>query len=221
MVLFTQDALAVVKVVHAELDRRLSACNDLFMNTTLRLMLRQKSLCSNGRHKLSLVPTSESSLSSHSMRHAAMKSKRIRCEPRRGAVQYLIAPTDPNLPADDFPVDTWLYGVARVREKMRAWEQTVMFAGGLGRPEPALDAMQFPFITGDRWLALEFPPDQKLDQERLLYTAHFASDFDKTKNQCGMLLDEWAEIIPTSRSIRVSLFITTGPIARRRKRCCW
>jgi hypothetical protein len=26
----------------------------------------------------------------------------------------------------DFAVDTWLYGVARVREKLRAWEQIVM-----------------------------------------------------------------------------------------------
>ena len=63
----------------------------------------------------------------------------------------------------DFPVDTWLYGVARVRDKMRAWEQMVMFAGAL-RParSPALDALQLPFTPGDRWLGLEFPPDHKL-----------------------------------------------------------
>jgi hypothetical protein len=43
---------------------------------------------------------------------------------------------------------------------------------------------------------LQFPSTQPLDQDRLLYTAHFPVTFDKTKPQCGMLLDEWSEIIP-------------------------
>ena len=34
------------------------------------------------------------------------------------------SPPDPAVDALDFPVDTWLYGVARVRDKMHAWEQT-------------------------------------------------------------------------------------------------
>ncbi len=107
--------------------------------------------------------------------------------------------TDPNRPPDDFPVDTWLYGVARVREKMHAWEQIVMFAGGLGQTEPELDAIQLPFAPADRWLALEFPPDQDLDHERLLYTAHFAEPaFNKAAPQCGLLIDEWNETIPAS-----------------------
>ena len=56
--------------------------------------------------------------------------------------------------------------------------------------------MQLPFVADDRWLGLEFPPDQKLDTDRLLYTAHFAAPFDKTAPQCGLLLDEWTETIP-------------------------
>ena len=199
MVLFTQDALAVVKVVHAEFDRRLSACNDLFT---------EHDSTADAEAKVTLLERAAQTLLGADFRIIpeftldATRGDEVAnafAASRAGELlQYLIAPTDPNLPADDFPVDTWLYGVARVREKMRAWEQTVMFAGSLGRPEPSLDAMQFPFIAGDRWLALEFPADQKLNQERLLYTAYFASDFDKTKRQCGMLLDEWAEIIPTS-----------------------
>jgi hypothetical protein len=98
----------------------------------------------------------------------------------------------------DFPVDTWLYGVARVREKLRSWEDTVMLAGALGRPEPELTPLQLPFMANDSWLALEFPPDAKIDTDRLLYTAHFAKPFDKTKKQCGLLLDEWSETIPAA-----------------------
>jgi len=111
---------------------------------------------------------------------------------------YLTSPPVPGPDPLDFPVDTWLYGVARVREKVFAWEQIVMFTGALGVTEPALTPIQLPFISGDRWLALEFPPDQKLDKDKLLYTAHHSVPFNKASRQCGLLIDEWTETIPTS-----------------------
>jgi hypothetical protein len=98
----------------------------------------------------------------------------------------------------DFPVDTWLYGVARVREKMHAWEQVVMLAGAFGRDEPELTPLQLPFVPDDGWLALEFPQGTRLDTDRLLYTAHFSAQFQKASWQCGLLLDEWTEVIPAS-----------------------
>jgi hypothetical protein len=47
-------------------------------------------------------------------------------------------------------------------------------------------------------MALEYPPEAKatLERELLLYTAHYAADFDGTQPQCGLLLDEWTEVIP-------------------------
>jgi hypothetical protein len=96
----------------------------------------------------------------------------------------------------EVPVDTWMYGVARVRERMRDWEQIVMLAGALGQPEPELTPLQLPFLAGDRWLAMEFPDSVKLDVDRLLYTAHFAQPFAPGAPQCGLLLDEWTEVIP-------------------------
>jgi hypothetical protein len=98
----------------------------------------------------------------------------------------------------DFPVDTWLYGAARVREKLRAWEAVVMYSGAAGRPEPGLTPLQLPYRDDDRWLALEFPPTVDLGTERLLYTAHFATPFDASEPQCGLLLDEWSEVIPAA-----------------------
>jgi hypothetical protein len=96
-----------------------------------------------------------------------------------------------------FPVDTWLYGVARVREKMQHWEQLVILTGAFGLTEPDLTPLQIPFHSDDSWLALEYPADYKFDGDRLLYTVHFAAaPFDKTEPQCGMLLDEWTEVVP-------------------------
>ena len=112
--------------------------------------------------------------------------------------RYLTAPPDPGRDPLDFPADAWLYGIARVREKMFAWEQTAVFSEALGVAEHKLDPLQLPFTPADRWLALDFPPDQKLDKEYLLYTAHFATPFNKTARQCGLLIDEWTETIPAS-----------------------
>lgn len=97
----------------------------------------------------------------------------------------------------DLPVDEWLSGVAPVRENMRAWLRMSLQAEAFGRAEPALTAVQVPFQPGDPWLALEFPTAYTVDSDRLLYTAHYPAAFDKTAPQCGLLLDEWTEVIHT------------------------
>ncbi len=58
--------------------------------------------------------------------------------------------------------------------------------------------MQFPYEADAPWMALEFPPEAKtlLENELLLYTAHYAQAFNSAEPQCGLLLDEWTEVIP-------------------------
>jgi hypothetical protein len=109
----------------------------------------------------------------------------------------------------DFPIDDWLYGAARVREKMYHWEHLVMLTGAFGRTEPELQPIQLPYKAKDHWLALQFPydPDPNIkkdpkknyqfDGDRLLYTAHYTVLFQKNQRQCGLLLDEWTEVIPS------------------------
>jgi hypothetical protein len=98
----------------------------------------------------------------------------------------------------DHPVDEWLTGVARVRPMMRAWESATVLASALGQLEPALLPVQFPFEATAPWLALQFPDSYNLASDRLLYTACYATPFDKTKRQCGLLLDQWNEVIPAA-----------------------
>jgi hypothetical protein len=47
-------------------------------------------------------------------------------------------------------------------------------------------------------MALEFPPEAKarLESELLLYTACYARAFNSAEPQCGLLLDEWTEVVP-------------------------
>ena len=96
----------------------------------------------------------------------------------------------------DFPVDEWLYGTARVREKIAHWERVVMLSEAFGSGAPELTPAQFPYQENDAWLALEFPPDYAIDSDRVLYTAHYAAPFNRNAPQCGLLLDEWTEVIP-------------------------
>jgi hypothetical protein len=199
MVRFAQDVSSLSAVMLAEIDRRLTVSNDLFVE-----------------HDGSAVPTAKVKLLDAAARVLLTEEFRIipefDLEPDQGSeianaltasrngdlFRYLTAPPEPERDPLDFPVDTWLSSVARVREKMFAWEQAVTFATALGRPEPALDALQLPFVPDDRWLAMEFPPDQKLDKDRLLYTAYFATPFNNASRHCGLLIDEWTETIPTS-----------------------
>jgi hypothetical protein len=97
----------------------------------------------------------------------------------------------------EFPVEDWLHGVARVREKLFAWEQAAALAGILGRAEPTLTPAQLPFRQGEGWLALEIDPAVPIDGERLLYTAHYAGQMDAASATCGLLIDEWTEVIPS------------------------
>jgi hypothetical protein len=97
----------------------------------------------------------------------------------------------------EFPIDDWLTGVARVREPARTWEQAVLQAGAFDRAEPPLTSIQLPFVADDHWLALEFPrAEAVLDRDRLVFTAHLPAGFDPAARRCGLLLDDWTEVIP-------------------------
>jgi len=98
----------------------------------------------------------------------------------------------------DFPVDEWLYGVARIRPNMRTWEQLVMLTGAFGLTSPELLPVQFPYEAAASWVALPYPDTYTLDSDRLLYTAQYSQPFDKNSRQCGMLIDEWTEVIPAA-----------------------
>lgn len=192
---FAEDAVQILKVIAAELTRRVDAADKFFQEhddatdpaaKVRALETAAKVLLGDGFRifpEFTLTPAQGDEIENAI---AISRSGEL--------FQYL---TNPPLSLD-FPVDTWLYGVARVREKMHAWEQMVIYAEALHvAAPPELEALQFPFIPDDRWLGLEFPKEQKLDKERLLYTAKFPAVFHKDARQCGLLIDEWTETIPT------------------------
>jgi hypothetical protein len=73
----------------------------------------------------------------------------------------------------------------------------VLLGGALDVPASTdLVPLQLPHQPGQAWLALEVPPAVDLDTDRLLYTANFSEPFDAAGPICGLLVDEWTEVIP-------------------------
>lgn len=98
----------------------------------------------------------------------------------------------------DFPVDDWMHGVARVRDKLHQWENIVLLGEAFMTTPADLTPLQLPYQPNEPWLALEMPEGHEITSDRLLYTAHFAEDLDSTQPICGVLVDQWTEVIPGS-----------------------
>lgn len=97
-----------------------------------------------------------------------------------------------------FPVDDWLYGIARVREKMQHLENVIFLTDAFQTSLPELQPIQFPFEANAAWLAMEFPEGflASRKNESLLYTALYPGNFMMNDPQYGLLIDEWTEVIP-------------------------
>ena len=98
----------------------------------------------------------------------------------------------------DFPVDNWLYSIARVREKMGHWENLAVLAEGYKNISLSLKPLQLPFKADDSWLGLSYPETYEIESDKLLYTA-WMKGFAPADLQCGLLIDEWTEVIPAPK----------------------
>lgn len=99
----------------------------------------------------------------------------------------------------DFPVDEWFYGAARVRQPLRYWESALILASAFDLTPPSLTPIQLPFAAGEPWRALEYPEKPVMDSDRLLYTCLYSQPFNSSARQCGVLVDEWTEVIPATK----------------------
>jgi hypothetical protein len=104
--------------------------------------------------------------------------------------------------ARDFPVDDWLHGIARVKEKMFHWENVLFLSEALGSAtRPAMSPLQLPYQPDDSWIALELPDGYVLEGEKLALTAHLAAPFDAAGLQAGLVVDEWTDLLPSKDEV--------------------
>ena len=111
---------------------------------------------------------------------------------------------------DDHPLDTWFYGAARVRPKVRLLEDATMLWEAHGLNVGTLNAMQLPHRAGASWLALDFPKAEAPNGERLAYVGFADAGYDPAATRCGFLLDDWSETIPAIEADEPGPKHTTG-----------
>jgi hypothetical protein len=68
----------------------------------------------------------------------------------------------------DFPVDDWLYGIARVREKLGHWENTVVLSEGFKSVTRDLTPLQLPYKENDSWLGLAYPENYEIESDKFV-----------------------------------------------------
>jgi hypothetical protein len=109
--------------------------------------------------------------------------------------------------AAPFAMEAWSQGVGRVRQRLSTLETVEMWSLNFGNDFPEKKPFQFPFAVAsdgssiDPWLGIEFPEGYQPEEDKLslvLMNADAALSLPDNSNCCGMLLDEWVEIIPNA-----------------------
>jgi hypothetical protein len=95
-----------------------------------------------------------------------------------------------------FPLDEWLYGLARVRPKAQSLETCIFMAENFGAPSPELTPLQLPHQADDFWVGSDYPEDYSFDGDRLLLTSVLTGPWAPGEPWAGLLLDEWTEVVP-------------------------
>lgn len=107
--------------------------------------------------------------------------------------------------ATSFAMEEWSQSVGRVRQRLAVLETLEMWAVNFGINFPGKKPFQFPFALAadgssvDHWLGIEFPEGYQPSEDKLslvLMNIDAALSLPANSNCCGMLLDEWVEIIP-------------------------
>jgi hypothetical protein len=98
------------------------------------------------------------------------------------------------------PVEDWMHGIARVREKMHHAENCILMREALDLDIDHLTfhPIQLPYKTEKyHWMAMPFPEEASLQEgDILLYTALIPLAAPAPAYTCGFLADEWSEVIP-------------------------
>lgn len=115
---------------------------------------------------------------------------------------------------DPLAAATWFQRVAHVRPGAMRLETVIIYAETLGNGAHLnLQVGQLPFAGQDRWVALPNGPDQSIPRGRLSLVAQLPNGqpirFDQPLT--GLLIDEWAEVVPTSHEMTGVAFHYDSP----------
>lgn len=100
-----------------------------------------------------------------------------------------------------FAVHEWLHGVSLVRPKMHTFEMMRMLNDTFNSMALQLEPIQIPHRDNDSWLAVEYPPNTQIDHDTISCICCNPQGLDPSQDQCGLLIDEWIEVIPNENEV--------------------
>lgn len=115
---------------------------------------------------------------------------------------------------DPLSVYTWFTRAARVRDPVTRWSAPLRGAEVLDTGESLqLKVAQLPFEAGDRWVGL--PPEEGKDVAagKLSLVVHSPAALKTDQPLSGLLIDEWVEVVPSSKETTAIAFQFNPPDA--------
>lgn len=106
-----------------------------------------------------------------------------------------------NAPRPSSAVDEWLTGVRHVREDAGSYALQRLSGRMNGRSLRALAALQLPYVANTRWVGLPLGPEPLPPSPTLSLVLELPSSFTATAAHCGMMIDEWTELIPERTAV--------------------
>ena len=95
----------------------------------------------------------------------------------------------------------WLQGVSLVRPKMHTFELIRMLNDTFNDNNLQLEPIQIPYRDKTSWLAVEFEAGTTIDHDTISFVSYNPQGFTPSQAQCGLLIDEWIEVIPNKEEV--------------------
>ena len=115
---------------------------------------------------------------------------------------------------DPLVVHTWFTRCARVRDPAARLSALMCGAEVLGSTERlGLRVAQLPFDGEDRWVGLPAEEGKSVQAGKLSLVVQSASDVDVEEPLCGLLVDEWVEVVPSAAETTAIAFQFNPPDA--------
>ena len=108
---------------------------------------------------------------------------------------------------DPLAANTWFARCARVRDgvaRMGSCLQRAEVLGGGARLN--LSVAQLPFVIGERWVGLPPLAGTVMPPSKLSLVVHTIGTINTTQVMTGLLVDEWVEIVPSTRETTALAF---------------
>ncbi len=109
------------------------------------------------------------------------------------------------------PVEEWLHGASCVRPLVHDLEMVRAMSDAISEEPLVFGALQLPFRTGDSWLGAQYPPTTEVVHDTISIVQHLPQGFTPADAQCGLLIDEWTESVPTREEVTGLAFNYDAP----------